>query len=58
MKIGAIVDVEKGDIQVWKGPGVAVEVVPLNVINMFQRIGMPKEVKHAKMSRDFSIMNL
>lgn len=58
MKIGAIVDVEKGVIQVQKGPGVVVEILPLNVINMLQRIVMPEEVEHAKMSRDFSRMSL
>jgi hypothetical protein len=58
MKIGAIVDVEKGVIQVWKGPSVIVEILPLNVINMFQRIAMPKEVEHTKMSRDFNKMSL
>jgi hypothetical protein len=26
MKIGAIVDVEKGVIQVWKGPSVTIEI--------------------------------
>jgi hypothetical protein len=58
MKIRTIVDVEKGVIQVWKGPGVAIEILPLNVINMLQRIAMLEEVEHAEMSRDFSRMSL
>jgi hypothetical protein len=58
MKIGAIIDVEKRVIQVWKGPSVEVEVLLLTVIDMLQRIAMPEEVKHANMSRDFNIMGL
>jgi hypothetical protein len=58
MKIRTIVDVEKGVIQVWKGPSVAIEILPLNVINMLQRIAMLEEVEHAEMSRDFSRMSL
>jgi hypothetical protein len=34
MKIGAMIDLEKGVIQVRNGLGVAVEVLPLNVVNM------------------------
>jgi predicted aspartyl protease len=34
MKIGAVVDVEKGTIQVRHGPGANVEMFPLNVVNI------------------------
>ncbi len=38
MKIGAIVDVERGLIQVRKGPGTDVEVLPLTMVNLLQRM--------------------
>jgi hypothetical protein len=34
IKIGAIMDVEKGVIYVRNGPKMEVEVLPLNVVNM------------------------
>jgi hypothetical protein len=34
MKIGATVDVERGVIQVRKGPGANVEVLPLTMVNL------------------------
>ncbi|CAK9874053.1 unnamed protein product [Sphagnum jensenii] len=37
IKIGAIVDIEQGLIQVKRGPGVDVEVLPLTVVNLMQR---------------------
>jgi len=37
IKIGAIVDVEQGLIQVRCGPGTNVEVLPLTVVNLMQR---------------------
>ena len=37
IKIGAIVDVEQGLIQVRRGPGTDVEILPLNVVNLIQR---------------------
>ncbi len=37
IKIGAIVDVEHGLIQVRRGPGTNVEVLPLTVVNLMQR---------------------
>jgi hypothetical protein len=37
IKIGAIVDVEQGLIQVRRGPGPDVEVLPLTMVNMLQR---------------------
>jgi hypothetical protein len=38
MKIGAIVDVERGLIQVKKGPGIDAEVLPLIMVNLLQRM--------------------
>jgi predicted aspartyl protease len=38
MKIGAIVDVERGLIQMRHGPGANVEVLPLTVVNLLQRV--------------------
>ncbi len=38
IKIGAIVDVERGLIQVRHGPGTNVEVLPLTVVNMLQKM--------------------
>jgi len=37
IKIGAIVDVEQGLIQVRKGPGADVEVLPLTMVSLMQR---------------------
>jgi hypothetical protein len=34
IKIGAIVDVEQGLIQVRKGPGADVEVLPFTMVNL------------------------
>ncbi len=38
IKIGAIVDVEHGLIQVRHGPGTNVEVLPLTMVNMLQKM--------------------
>jgi hypothetical protein len=38
IKIGAIVDVERGLIQVRHGPGANVEVLPLTMVNLLQKI--------------------
>jgi predicted aspartyl protease len=38
MKIGAVVDVERGLIQVRHGPGTHVEVLPLTVVNLLQKV--------------------
>jgi hypothetical protein len=37
IKIGAIVDVEQGLIQVRRGPGADVEVLPLTMVNLVQK---------------------
>jgi hypothetical protein len=37
IKIGTIVDVEQGLIQVRQGPGTDVEVLPLTIVNLIQR---------------------
>jgi hypothetical protein len=42
MKIGAVVDVERGLIQVRHGPGTQVEVLPLTVVNLLQRVNAGK----------------
>jgi hypothetical protein len=34
IKIGVVIDVEKGVIKVHNGPGMEVDVLPLNVMNM------------------------
>jgi hypothetical protein len=38
IKIGAIINVERGLIQVKHGPGTKVEVLPLTVVNMLQKM--------------------
>jgi len=38
MKIGAVVDVERGLIQMRHGPGTNVEVLPLMMVNLLQRM--------------------
>ncbi len=40
IKIGTIVDVERGLIQVRHGPGANVEVLPLTMVNLLQRINL------------------
>ncbi len=38
IKIGAVVDVEKGLIQIRRGPGTNVEVLPLTMVNLLQSV--------------------
>ncbi len=45
IKIGAVVDVEKGDIQVCNVPRMEMEVLPLNVVNMLQVLEGSEEEK-------------
>jgi predicted aspartyl protease len=45
IKIGAVVDVERGLIQVRKGPGANVEVLPLTMVNLLQNVS-PEDLKH------------
>jgi hypothetical protein len=40
MKIGTIMDVERGLIQVRNGPGVNVEVLPLTMVNLMQKMSL------------------
>jgi len=40
IKIGAIMDVERGLIKVRHGPGANVEVLPLTMVNLLQRINL------------------
>ncbi len=46
MKIGGIVDVERGLIQVRKGPGTNVEVLPLTMVNLLQRMNSGSLIQH------------
>jgi hypothetical protein len=45
IKIGAIVDVEQGLIQVRRGPGTDVEVLPLTMVNLIQRSDSKTDVR-------------
>jgi hypothetical protein len=45
IKIGAIVDVEQGLIQVRRGPGTNVEVLPLTMVNLIQRSDSKTDVR-------------
>ncbi|CAK9210132.1 unnamed protein product [Sphagnum jensenii] len=47
MKIGAVVDVERGLLQVRHGPGTNVEVLPLTVVNLLQRMSLGALVQEA-----------
>jgi hypothetical protein len=58
MKIGMIVDLEKGIIQVWNRPNIVVEVLPFNVVNMLHRISRSKVSRHDHMKKDFNKMSL
>jgi len=58
MKIGMVVNVEKGVIQVWNKPGIALEIPPLNVVNMFHRISKPEVLRHDQIRKDFNKMSL
>jgi predicted aspartyl protease len=45
IKIGAIVDVERGLIQVRHGPGANVEVLPLTMVNLLHRVSSEAQIK-------------
>ncbi len=45
IKIGAVIDVEKGIMQVRNGPRMEVEILPLNVMNMLQVLEIFEEEK-------------
>jgi len=45
MKTGTIVDVERGLIQVRKGPGADVEVLPLTMVNLLQRVNSESQIQ-------------
>jgi hypothetical protein len=51
MKIGAVVDVERRLIQVRHGPGTNVEVLPLTVVNLLQRMSMGTMVQGTSTAR-------
>jgi hypothetical protein len=48
MKIGMVVDVEKGVIQVRNGPSVEIELLPLTIFNMLQPISEQKSSHHVQ----------
>jgi hypothetical protein len=45
IKIGTIVDVEQGLIQVRCGPGTDVEILPLTMVNLIQRLDLKIDVR-------------
>lgn len=47
-----------GVIHVCNGPSMAMEVLPLNVVNMLHKISRPKTSKHDQMREGFSKMSL
>jgi hypothetical protein len=47
MKIGAVVDVEKGRIQIRRGPGTNVEVLPLTTVNLLQSMNSGPQGQYA-----------
>jgi len=47
IKIGAVVDVEQGLIQVRHGPGMNVEVLPLTMVNLLQRMNSEAMIHEA-----------
>jgi hypothetical protein len=49
-----MVDVEKGVIQVRNGPRMAIEVLPLNVVNMLQRIARTTYACVERMNNNFN----
>jgi len=50
MKIGAIVDVERGLIQIRRGPGTNVEVLPLTTVNLLQSVNSGPQGHNATVS--------
>jgi hypothetical protein len=61
MKIGAIVDVEHGLIQVRRGPGTNVEVLPLTVVNLLQNVSsetMERDAAVSLESASFEILEV
>ncbi len=47
MKIGAVVDVERGLIQIRRGPGTNVEVLPLTTVNLLQSVSLESQEQDA-----------
>jgi hypothetical protein len=47
IKIGAVVDVERGLIQVRKGPGTNVEVLPLTMVNLLYNVSSEVQERDA-----------
>jgi len=57
IKIGAIVDVERGLIQVRHGPGTQVEVLPLTVVNMLQKMNSETLMREAAAALGITHLN-
>jgi hypothetical protein len=57
IKIGAIVDVERGLIQVRHGPGTNVEVLPLTMVNMLQKINSEALVRDVDVALENTHLN-
>jgi hypothetical protein len=47
MKIRAVVDVERGFIQIRRGPGTNVEVLPLTTVNLLQSVSLGSQEQGA-----------
>jgi hypothetical protein len=47
MKIGAVVDVERGLIQIRRGPGTNIEVLPLTTVNLLQNVNVESREQDA-----------
>jgi hypothetical protein len=58
MKIGTMVDVENEVIQVSNGLGVAVELLPFNVVNMLQKIVETTYASVRNMNNNFNNIQL
>jgi hypothetical protein len=58
IKIGAIVDVEQGLIQVRRGPGTNVQVLPLTMVNLMQRSDLKTNVYDGDTAMKRAIGNL
>ncbi len=50
MKIGVVVDVERGLIQIRRGPGTDVEVLPLTTVNLLQSVNSGHQGQNATVS--------
>jgi hypothetical protein len=51
IKIGDVVDVERGFIQIRRGPGINVEVLPLTTVNLLQNVNVESRGPDAAIDR-------